>query len=290
MGGRIGPAASSNVTEPYAPSNLAGDEPPSCNARVVTFFVPITIFDKLTAEQQAASLERANEIVDELQTVIDGSRARLVDVANLDGARRMTAATFLVCANDLLREVRSASDELRLQILGVRSVVELIVVGRYLLVGRDAADEFQRRLNDSLEKDERAARDAGVPFAGAPEFLSTLVDPDARPPRSISALAEQLDAIDGREPEDGYSIVACYRLLHRHVSNSGSHASVSSIKRYTKRDGDILMIDPDGEPVFSRPPVLIVASLLRDLAADVFEALGLSLADLPADLHRPAPR
>ena len=172
-------------------------------------------------------------------------------------------------------------------VLSLRSVLELAVVGRYLICGPDAEDEFARRLNAAIKKESGLAARIGAASAGPPDFLLPLIDPNARPPRSMPALAEQLDAIDDRTAGQPGSVLFMYWFLHQYVSNSGSHANVLSIKHYAKREGDVLMLQPASKGVFETPPVLQAACMVYDLAKAVFEALGIPVDSLPTILSRP---
>ena len=116
-----------------------------------------------------------------------------------------------------------------------------------------------------------------------------LVDPACKRPRDIAALATQLDGLDGRLPGEEYSLTFFYRLLHKFVSNTGSHANLASLKRHTRREGQVLSIEREPAPIFSVPPTLASAALVQDLAADVFGAFGLPADGLPIGLRRPFP-
>src|SRR3989442_853513 len=94
-------------------------------------WVPPQVIEKLAAEQQAARRRQIDRLVDELQNSVDAAVPRMASVASEQGAREMTAAIFLLRANELMREVRRASGVM-LQSLGLRSIFELLAVGRFL--------------------------------------------------------------------------------------------------------------------------------------------------------------
>lgn len=250
-------------------------------------FLPYSAIADIEEDERAATQKRAEVLVDALQAEIDAAVVRMADVATEDGGRRMTAAIFLVRANALLREVRAAIGCVTLQVLGLRSAFELVVVARFILVAAEGADEFRRRVNDSLSEDQKLADQIDSPMGVPADFLLSIVDPDAKRPRDLYALATTLDRLDRRADSDRYSLRACYRLVHKFVSNTGSHANVSSIKRHSRREGDVLLIEPNPDPIFREPPVLLIAALVRELALEVFESLQLSTAALPDEIRRP---
>lgn len=253
----------------------------------VELFLSMSTIEDLKAEQRIALRNRADVAVDRLLQEIQAIEPRIADVATEDGARRMTSAIFLLRAAGLLQEVRGATAAPVLQVLGMRSAFELAVVGRYLAVHKSGVGEFRRRYNASLTMDAKLARLAGTTAPPPADFLAELITSDAKEPRVLFDIARDLDAVDGRQAEDNYSLQACYRLLHQFVSNAASHANVSSIKRYARRDGTTLLVEPAPDPIFSEAPELIVAAVIADLARDIFSVMGLPTDALPSEIVRP---
>lgn len=252
----------------------------------VEIFLPRTAIDELEESQRAELRAMAERFIDQLQDAIDAAKPAMTAAADEDGAREMTAAIFLLRANDLLREIRVAAG-LMVQTLGLRSAFELLAVGRFFLVDADGADEFRRRLNDSLVKEGRLAPMLGATTRPPADFLAHLVEDKSKPPRDLATIARKLDRHDGLTAENDYSAQRIYALAYSHVSNSGSHASLSSIKRYTRTDGPVLFVNVKPETLFRQPPVLLLGGMMRDLASKVFETLRLSQDTLPDGLVRP---
>lgn len=250
-------------------------------------FLSESALAEIEQAQRDALRRQAEAMVDRMQDAIDEYSSQIAAVATRDGAREIAAAIFLVRANNLLREVRDAVTSPTLQTLGLRSAFELAVVGRFLLVDKDGADEFARRYNMSLKGDSQLGTFFEHPSGRPADFLAHLVNADSKAPRDVASLSAKLDKHDGFSAADRLSAQACWHLLHKHVSNSGSHASLSSIKRYTRRDGDVLLIDRRSDPIFTEPPVLVVAAFIRDLAVDVLAAQGLPSDNLPHEIRRP---
>jgi len=117
--------------------------------------------------------------------------------------------------------------------------------------------------------------------------LVPLLEEKPKKPRDLSSIAKKLDKSDGFQADDYFSAQYSYVMLHSFVSNAGVHASVSSIKRYAKRDGEVLLINPKPEPLFGEPPILGLTSLIKAFASEVFEALGLPTDKLPTGIVRP---
>ena len=138
----------------------------------MNLWIPATAAIAMDADDASRPRARADQLVDLLQAEIESAVGRLVAVANEDGARRMAAAIFLVRANGLLEECRTAVSTPTICVLGLRSVFELAVVGRYMLVGIDAQDEFARRFNDALGQEGQLAVDFHVNAGGAVDFLA----------------------------------------------------------------------------------------------------------------------
>lgn len=249
-------------------------------------YVPTYILEQLRDENEAAISERAMSAVDDLQAAIDAAIPSLVAVADAEGGRLMTAAAFMLRANDLLRGARSTESEVEVSVLALRSVVELSIVGRYFVVGPNAADELARRIRDGHKLETTLATQVGTENAPLPDFLEEIAAQATKTPRPLSTLAEELDVLDRRTPGDEGSLVYCYRLLYKYVSNVLTHANALSIKRYTDRDGDVLTLHHPSVPAVSTPNVLAAGCLLYDLARDVFRALAVPTETLPTVLSR----
>lgn len=80
----------------------------------------------------------------QLLDAILAQQHHIVETTTEDGARRMTAAVFLLRAAGILRETRTAAGSPVLQVLGLRSAFELSVVGRYFVAHRNGSGEFRR--------------------------------------------------------------------------------------------------------------------------------------------------
>jgi hypothetical protein len=199
----------------------------------------------------------------------------------------MTAAVFLLRACELLKQVRSAEGDEMLQSLGLRTVFELALVGRFLLVDEHGADEFRRRLKSALGDEERMTRAIAITAPGAPDFLADVVAKKQERPRSLRVIADGLDRIDGRQSDDRYSAAHVYLLTYAYVSNAGTHANVLSAKRFTKREDALLSIEADPPPIFNEPAVLLVTCFVRELADAILSQLQLPTNGLPAELARP---
>jgi hypothetical protein len=255
----------------------------------VEIYIPSQVLEQLETENEDALRERAMAAVDELQVAITQAVPRLAAVANAEGGRLMTAAAFMLRANDLLRGARATEREVEVCVLALRTVLELSIIGRYLVVGPHAGDEFSRRVRDGHALETKLAAQVGSENAPLPEFLEVVAVETTKSPRQLSTLAEELDQVDGRAPEGEGSALYCYRLLYKHVSNVLTHANALSIKRYTHREGDVLTLHEAGEPAIRLPNVLAASCLLYDLARDVLGALDVSTEDLPTVLSRSLP-
>jgi hypothetical protein len=252
-------------------------------------FLPQGTLQALRDDQTARDRAQAELLLRRLLNEVEAQRHRLVDVANADGARRMASATFLLRAVTILSEVRLADNAPVLATLGVRTAFELAVVGRYMLVSANGPDEFRLRYNVSLREDEKLAAQAGLPSPPPPvDFLAHLVDSTNKiKPRTLADIVDEIDQLDGRDPLDNRSLRSCYRLLYKYVSNSAAHASLSSIKRDSRRDRDVLLLESNPPPIFSEVPVLLIGALVGELAYAVFTAMGLPTDKLPSEMKRP---
>jgi hypothetical protein len=252
-----------------------------------SWFVPLTAIEALKEDRRMALQGEIDTAIDQLLDAIEATEPEIKEVATEEGARRITAAIFLLRATGLLREVRAAAEAPVLQVLGLRSTFELAIVGRYLVAHENGRDEFRRRYNASIADSKRLARFAGTIAPPPTDFLERLVEPKPKDPRNLHAIACDLDTLDGRPPGDEHSLQAYYRLVHNFVSSTASHASISSVKRYVRRDEGELSVESAPDPIFSGPPVLSIAAVLADLARDVFPALGLPTEGIPMEITRP---
>jgi hypothetical protein len=254
----------------------------------MSLFVPIGAIEGIQRAQMEATQQRVDELIDQLQVEVAARTSSMVAIATEEGARQMAAAIFLLRACELLKETRAADGDVMLQSLGLRTIFELAIVGRFLVVHPAGVDEFRRRFTAGLEDEESLARVAGVEPGGAPDFLADIAATDQKKPRDLAAIAQTLDRIDKRESEKLHSAVRTYKLVYGYVSNAGSHAHVLSIKRFTKREDSLLSIDPHPRPIFEQPSLLLVVCFLRELAEAVFTILGLPTDGLPTEIQRPA--
>lgn len=244
---------------------------------------------ELNVARRTATSKQANERVDTQTSVIRSAVDRMAVVKGEEGARHSAAAALLLRAVDLLEEVRSATMASTLQHLGIRTAFELSVVGRYFLVAEGGHDEFVRRFNDSVHSESQLAAMFEFESPGPPDFLEHLINPNAKPPRPLRQLAQDLDAIDGYPADSRYSAESCYGLLHKHVSNMMSHANLASVKYHVDRDGDVLFVRVAKDVTDKVAPTMIVACFIGELADDVFRAFDLPIDGLPVDVRRPRP-
>lgn len=252
-------------------------------------YVPGYVRDQLRVRNEQVLRDQAMTLVDEVQGAVDNAVDRLAAVADAKGGRLMTAAAFMLRANDLLRSARAVEHEIEVCALSLRSVVELSIVGRYLVAGPDAADEFAARISSAHDEETKLAAQIGSANAPLPQFLQAVAASSPRGPRSLADLAKELDGIDGREPGAEGSLLYMYRLLYKYPSNALTHANALSIKRYTDRHGDALLLHRPTQPVIGTPNVLAAACLINDLARDVFRALQVPTDELPGEVSRPGP-
>jgi hypothetical protein len=257
----------------------------------MNIFLPVSAIEGIQRAQLDADQERADKLVDQLLAAVAAQTPSMVEVVTEEGdreegPRKMIAAVFLLRACELLKEVRSTEDEM-LQSLGLRTVFELAVVGRYLLVDDHGADEFRRRVAAAMADEERMARAIKITSPGAPDFLAHVVADEQKSPRKVKDIADALDRIDGRRSDGRFSAAHAYLLTYAYVSNAGTHANVLSAKRFLKREGALLSIEPNPPPIFQEPAVLLVACFVRELADAVLMQLGLPTTGLPEELRRP---
>jgi hypothetical protein len=250
-------------------------------------YVPSYVRDQLRARSDEGLRDQAMALVDRLQDTLDEAVPRLVAIAGPDGGRLMTAAAFMLRANVLLRGARAVERQLEVCALALRSVVELAIVGRYFVTGPDASDEFAARIRAGHEQETRLASQIGSTNAPLPGFLQSVAASSTRGPRTLADLARRLDGVDRRSPGAEGSLLYMYRLLYQYSSNVLTHANALSIKRYTDRHGDVLLLRHPTEPAISTPNILAAACLIGDLAFDLFPALQMSTDGLPSEIHRP---
>jgi hypothetical protein len=252
-------------------------------------YVPGYVRDQLREQNEQALREQAMTLVDRVQRAVDCSVDRLAAVADAEGGRLMTAAAFMLRANDLLRGARAVEHEIEVCALALRSVVELSIVGRYFVVGPNAAAEFAARISAAHDEETKLAAQIGSANAPLPPFLDAVAAHSPRGPPSLAHLTEELDGIDEREPGAEGSLLYMYRLLYKYPSSVLTHANPLSIKRYTDRHGDALLLRRPTERAMTTPNVLAAACLINDLAFDLLRALQLSVDELPREVSRPRP-
>ena len=259
---------------------------PDAILSAMELYVPTGILEQLQAEKEDVLRQRAMAAVDDLQVAITAAVPRLAAVADATGGRLMTAAAFMLRANDLLRGARATESEPEVCALVLRTVFELAVVARYFVVGPHAVDEFSRRIRYGHDEEAKLAVQVGTTNAALPQFLQQVAAATSKAPRTLATLAQELDEIDRRKAGEEGSVLFCYRLLYKHVSNVLSHANALSIKRYTKGEGHLLTLRQATEPAIRTPSVLAVACFVYDLAHAVFAALEVPTGPLPAVLSR----
>lgn len=252
-------------------------------------YVPSYVLEQLQIQRDEEARARAMELVDDMQSTIYAATPRLAAVADEEGGRLMTAAAFMLRANDLLREARQVELHVHVCALALRSVLELSIVGRYFVVGKNGADEFARRIKDGHDIETKLAEQVDTTNVPLPPFLAEVAATVTKAPRQLSVLATELDRSEQREPGEEGSLLYMYRLLYKFVSNVLTHANAMSIKRYTVRHGDAILLQHATEPAVTTPNIVATACLLCDLARDVFDALDVSSDGLPDVFRRPLP-
>jgi hypothetical protein len=113
--------------------------------------------------------------------VVRAALPEMIAPADLDGARRSTAAALLARAVDLLEDAFRCVDagaEEALELV-LRTGCEVTLRGRFLL-SRTGPDKFLRMIAEFDDTAPKRAETAGVPFIGLPPFL---VAPDGTPKR-----------------------------------------------------------------------------------------------------------
>lgn len=223
-----------------------------------------------------------NAAIDNMIGVVQAAVPKMVEVANLDGARRHAAAGFLRRAIELLDAARRAdngSSTAPVVELAARSIFELTCRARYLLLCDKAEDEFIRMCHDHVVREGKLGRATANPTPGLPSFLaSAIAGTDPKEPRDLWTICESLDEKEKRDEDDVYSARASYNLIYRWFSNSAAHAGLSATKRFAKQEDGILLMIPSPEPLTTHWPVPVVAAFVGELARTVFESL-----DLPVD-------
>ena len=231
--------------------------------------------DTATAVQR----ERASAAIDKMARAADSVRPKLVQVANVDGARVQTTAALLQRVLELLAAARVADG-----VAGARPVVELTVRtgfeltcrARFLLSSPDASDEFVSMVTDFFHKDSALARKIGQQSAPLPPFLAALVDATSRrQPRNLWRVCEALDKLEGRSEADPWSARASYVMLYQWMSNAAAHGGLGSIRRFTREEQGVLHLVERPEPLTTRWLIPIFAAHVGELAYLVLEAFGI---------------
>ena len=250
-------------------------------------FLSRAAIEGLNAERKAAWQATADGLTDQLLDEVKAQTERMVEVPNEDGARAMTATIFLLRAVELLREIRD-TDGTTLHILGLRTVFELAIAGRYLLDHPDGADEYRRLFSKDMESEKALAQSFENAVAPPPPFLAHILESTQEGPRALLDLARGIDALEGRAGSEDFSAERSWRLVHKYVSQSVSHANAVSIKRFTTGKDGVLGVKPDPPPVFTDPPDLLVTCFVADLARSVFAHHNITSDRLPEEFQRPS--
>lgn len=231
--------------------------------------------DTATAVQR----ERASRAIDQMVRAADAARPRLVQVANVDGARLQTAAAILQRALELLAAARAAD-----RAAGARPAVELTVRtgfeltcrARFLLLSPDAAGEFVAVVTDFFSKDSALARKIGQQSVPLPPFLLALVDTTSKKqPRNLWRICAALDKIEGRNETDPWSARASYVTLYQWMSNAAAHGGLGAIRRFTREEQGVLHLVERPDPLTTHWPIPVFAAHVGELALAVLEAFGL---------------
>jgi len=109
----------------------------------MTIFLPISFDEGIDRTNLDTTQRYVDQLVDQLLAEVARRTPKMVEVANEEGARKMTAAIFLLRGCELLKEILAADGDAMLQSLGLRSVFELAVVGRYLVAHPDGAHDVE---------------------------------------------------------------------------------------------------------------------------------------------------
>ena len=227
--------------------------------------------------------EKYSYLLDELRDAVVQAAGQCVAVANAEGGRLMTAGGFMLRANSLLQSARAVEAESEACALALRSVIELSIMGRYFVVGPDAADEFAKAIRKAHESETKLAIHVGLRNAPLPPPLQDAAARASGKPKSLSDLAEGLDVADGMTPGDPGSLVYFYRLWYQVVSNTLTHANPLSTKDYVSEQNGVLHLH-DGAGRSLPPNVIAIACLLCELAADLLGELNVSIEALPKPL------
>lgn len=199
----------------------------------------------------------------------------LLAVANLDGAREMTAAMELMRGIQLLTECREHASARSLQELASRPIFECAARGRYLLVHTDGPDEFKRMCVDLVAREQaHATRIPDVIPAGLPAFLDGQIPEEAMKPLSLETIAKRLDRdVDHLTADAELSSTRAYAIFGAGISDSAIHAGLSAMKRFSVNEGGLLQLTPP-RPLMTRNPAMLAAAWLGDLALDVAARFG----------------
>lgn len=223
---------------------------------------------------------------DEMVRIVKAAVPKMVATADLDGARVHASAGMLRRALELLDAARSVDQVAGAPLveLALRSIFEITCRARFLLVCVDGPDEFVRMCRSYEKRQAHAARDTGNQTAGLPPFLVTALagHTATASPRNLRQVCDLLDAHDGRASTDRYSAARRYVLFYGWLSNSATHAGLSSINRFSREEDGVLHMILNPEPLTSGWPVHLAAASVGHLATDVFQAFDLPTDELEA--------
>jgi hypothetical protein len=230
---------------------------------VVELWVP-------TGAATAVQRQKVNRAIDDMVQAVEAACPKLVQLANVEGARRETAAALLLRALELLASARAADKAgpaARPAVeLTVRSGFEVTCRGRFLVLSPNASDEFVRLVSDFARKDKAIAKKIRQQPAPLPPFLAAIVDPDPKKPHDLWAICVALDKIEGRSVEDTYSARACYVPLYQWMSNAAAHGGLGSVRRFTREEHGVLHLVQQPKPMTTHWPIPIFAGHVGELA------------------------
>lgn len=199
--------------------------------------------------------------------------ATLVIGADAAGLRLATATGLLFRGLELLdaarlclqRPLGPAAELL------MRSAIEVVLRGRYLLVGQDRDDEYARLLGDYLRRGEAHSKTTGFAFGGVAPWVLQVVKPSTKPPRDLAAVAQDLDRYSGQEVTSRWSATWLYDWLYRWLSNSAEHAGIAAVGRFIEQRD---VVNPTPPPLTERRWHVLIAAHLGELAQEVYRSFG----------------
>lgn len=197
----------------------------------------------------------------------------LVADADAAGLRLATSAALLFRGLELLDAARASEQRPRgpAAELLMRSAIEVVLRGRYLLVCPDGSDEYARLLGDYLRRGEAHSTTTGFTFRGVAPWVLDVVEPSTKPPRDLAAIARALDKVSGREAANEWSATWLYEWLYRWLSNSAEHAGISAVGRFIVRHD---VVNPTPPPLSERRWHIVIAGQLGELARELYSAFG----------------